>query len=59
MGMTSSDLLDTSLALLCKESGEIILKKVKIFQKLLREKAIYKGVTLTQLSQEKAIAQQN
>ena len=25
MGMTSSDLLDTSLALLCKEAGELIL----------------------------------
>ena len=29
MGMTSSDLLDTSLALLCKEAGEIILKRLK------------------------------
>ena len=40
MGMTSSDLLDTSLALLCKESGEIIINKVKILQKLLRKKSI-------------------
>ena len=40
MGMTSSDLLDTSLALLCKESGEIILKKLTAFQLLLRKKAI-------------------
>ena len=40
MGMTSSDLLDTSLALLCKESGEIIIKKVKTFKNLLREKAV-------------------
>ena len=40
MGMTSSDLLDTSLALLCKEAGELILKKVKKFQKVLRDKAV-------------------
>ena len=40
MGMTSSDLLDTSLALLCKEAGELILNKVKKFQKVLREKAV-------------------
>ena len=40
MGMTSSDLLDTSLSLLCKEAGEIILKKLKIFKVLLRKKAL-------------------
>tara|TARA_B100000029_G_C17531120_1_gene943283 strand:- start:14 stop:1309 length:1296 start_codon:yes stop_codon:yes gene_type:complete len=40
MGMTSSDLLDTSLALLCKESGEIIIDKVRAFHKLLRNKAV-------------------
>ena len=40
MGMTSSDLLDTSLALLCKESGEIILKKLKLFKEILRKKAL-------------------
>ena len=40
MGMTSSDLLDTSLALLCKEAGEIILNKAKKFQGVLRKKAI-------------------
>ena len=39
MGMTSSDLLDTSLALLCKEAGEIIQAKLEIFWKLLRSKA--------------------
>ena len=38
--MTSSDLLDTSLALLCKEAGDLILKKVKKFQKVLRDKAV-------------------
>ena len=40
LGMTSSDLLDTSLALQCKESGEIILKKLKVFHNILREMAI-------------------
>ena len=40
MGMTSSDLLDTSLALQCKEAGEIILKKLKVFKDLLRKKAL-------------------
>ncbi|SVA94266.1 uncharacterized protein METZ01_LOCUS147120, partial [marine metagenome] len=40
MGMTSSDLLDTSLALLCKEAGGLILEKAKIFQQVLREKAV-------------------
>ncbi len=39
MGMTSSDLLDTSLALLCKEAGEIILDKLKIFKEVLRKQA--------------------
>ncbi len=39
MGMTSSDLLDTSLALLCKEAGEIILEKLKIFKDVLRKQA--------------------
>ena len=43
MGMTSSDLLDTSLALLCKESGEIIIDKINSFKSLLRSKSlIYK-----------------
>ena len=40
MGMTSSDLLDTSLALLCKEAGELIHKKINKFQQVLREKAV-------------------
>ena len=39
MGMTSSDLLDTSLALLCQEAGEIILEKLKTFHQVLRKKA--------------------
>ena len=39
MGMTSSDLLDTSLALQCKESGEIILRKLNDFHAVLRENA--------------------
>jgi adenylosuccinate lyase len=40
MGMSSSDLLDTSLALLCQEAGEIILGKLKTFKKVLRKKSI-------------------
>jgi len=40
MGMTSSDLLDTSLALLCKEAGEIILTKLKTFKNVLRNQAV-------------------
>jgi len=39
MGMTSSDLLDTSMALQCKQAGEIILEKLKDFRRCLREKA--------------------
>ena len=40
MGMTSSDLLDTSLALLCQEAGNIILIKLKTFKEVLRNQAI-------------------
>ena len=40
MGMTSSDLLDTSLALQCKEAGSIILKKLYKFKDVLRKSAI-------------------
>jgi len=40
MGMTSSDLLDTSLAIQCKEAGTIILNKLIIFQKVLEKNAI-------------------
>ena len=40
MGMTSSDLLDTSLALQCKEAGEIILSKLELFKTLLRNQAL-------------------
>ena len=40
MGMTSSDLLDTSLALLCQEAGGIILGKLNLFHQVLRKKAI-------------------
>ena len=39
MGMTSSDLLDTSLALLCQEAGEIILGKLRTFKDVLRKQA--------------------
>ena len=40
MGMTSSDLLDTSLALQCKEAGLILLTKLNSFKDLLRKKAL-------------------
>jgi adenylosuccinate lyase len=40
MGMTSSDLLDTSLALLCQEAGKIILGKLKTFKEVLRKQAV-------------------
>ena len=40
MGMTSSDLLDTSLAMLCKQAGEIILTKLKNFRGVLRQQAV-------------------
>ena len=40
LGMTSSDLLDTSLAILCKESGDIILEKLKSFHSTLIQLAL-------------------
>ncbi len=40
MGMTSSDLLDTSLALQCKQAGEIILDKLNKFYNVLCNNAI-------------------
>jgi len=40
MGMTSSDLLDTSLALLCQEAGGVILENLNSFHSLLRKKAV-------------------
>ena len=40
MGMTSSDLLDTSLALQCKKAGEIILEKLNKFNDILKDNAI-------------------
>ena len=40
MGMTSSDLLDTSLALLCQEAGGVILENLESFHSLLRKKAV-------------------
>tara|TARA_Y100001960_G_C14699193_1_gene840659 strand:+ start:75 stop:1367 length:1293 start_codon:yes stop_codon:yes gene_type:complete len=40
MGMTSSDLLDTSLAIQCKEAGEIILDKLVAFQNVLQNNAV-------------------
>ena len=46
MGMTSSDLLDTSLALLCQDSAKIIRKKIVDFHKVLRKGAIQYKDTL-------------
>ena len=40
LGMTSSDLLDTSLAVMCKEAGEIILRKLEVFKDILRNQAV-------------------
>ncbi|MCX8082167.1 MAG: adenylosuccinate lyase [bacterium] len=46
-GLTSSDILDTSLALLLRESGEIILKDIEILINALRDKAIaFKDVVM-------------
>ena len=39
MGMTSSDLLDTSLAIQCKDAGNIILDKLNKFKNILRVNA--------------------
>ncbi|MFC1618406.1 adenylosuccinate lyase [Candidatus Neomarinimicrobiota bacterium] len=39
IGMTSSDLLDTSLAILCVEAGTQISERLKALHKLLRNKA--------------------
>jgi adenylosuccinate lyase len=39
LGMTSSDLLDTSLALLCVEAGKQLQGRMEDFQRLLRERA--------------------
>ena len=39
LGMTSSDLLDTSLALLCVEAGELIRERLQRLHRLLRQKA--------------------
>ena len=40
MGMTSSDLLDTSLALQCREAGLIILEKLNKFHEVLCKRAV-------------------
>ncbi len=39
LGMTSSDLLDTSLAIQCRDAGEIILNKLEKFSKVLKNNA--------------------
>ena len=45
-GMTSSDVLDTALAVQMKQAGEIILEQLKAFAQVLREKAIQYKDTL-------------
>ena len=40
MGLTSSDILDTSLALLLKESASIIIDDIKVFMSVLKDKAL-------------------
>ena len=40
MGMTSSDLLDTSLAIQCRDAGKIILSKLYKFNEVLKNNAI-------------------
>ena len=45
-GLTSSDILDTSLAMLLKEASEIILQDIQSFSEVLRKKAIQYKETL-------------
>ena len=40
MGLTSSDIIDTSLALLLKESADIIIDGIKAFMSVLKDKAL-------------------
>lgn len=47
LGMTSSDLLDTSLSLTIREASEIILKELESLIKVLRDKAFqYKNIPM-------------
>ncbi len=45
MGMTSSDVLDTSYAMLLKESGEMILDDIKRLMEVLKKRAIEHKMT--------------
>lgn len=45
-GMTSSDALDTALAVQMKQAGELILGQLKVFAEVLKEKAIQYKDTL-------------
>src|SRR4030067_624302 len=45
-GLTSSDILDTSLALLLKEASDLILEDIDRFLKILKEKAFQHKETL-------------
>jgi len=40
LGMTSSDLLDTAMAILMKQSGELVLKKLNKLSKILKKRSL-------------------
>jgi len=47
LGLTSSDILDTSLALQLREAGLILIKDLEILSKILKEKAVeYKNIPM-------------
>ena len=46
VGMTSSDILDTALAVQMKEAGQVILNKLKELQGVIKEKAVEHKYTL-------------
>ena len=50
MGLTSSDILDTSLALLLKEASEILIEDVDRLLKVLKERA-YQYLSLIHISE--------
>lgn len=47
LGMTSSDVLDTGLALQMRDSADLILEKLKVLQKAVKGKAVEHKYTLT------------
>ncbi|MDX9871412.1 MAG: adenylosuccinate lyase [Clostridia bacterium] len=46
MGMTSSDVLDTALSVQMKQAGELILEKITVLSRVLKEKAVQYKDTL-------------